>query len=141
MEIFQIYMAGGMSNLSMEEQNAWRVEVKDKLEEYDCDYNVKCVNPVDYYNYTDNSIYDSDLEVMRFDLYKVKTSNLMIINFNDPNSLGSMSELAIAYDRGIPVIGLNEFGNKLHTWQYCMCSKLFLNMEDMLCYIKTYYLD
>ena len=141
MGIFQIYLAGGMSNLSMEEQNAWRVEVKNELEKYDCDYNVKCVNPVEYYNYTDSTAYDSDLEVMQFDLYKVKTSDLMIMNFNNPGSLGSMSELAIANDRGIPVIGLNENMNSLHTWQYCMCSKIFENKENMLHYIKAYYLD
>ena len=130
-----------MSNLSMEEQNAWRLDVKYALEKHECDYRVKCINPVDYYNYEDLSAYDSDLEVMSFDLHKLKNSNLLIMNFNDPNSLGGMSELAIAYDRGIPAIGLNEDNKMLHSWQYCMCSKIFTDREDMLYYIKTYYLD
>ena len=78
---------------------------------------------------------------MQFDLHKVRTSNLIIMNFNNMHSLGSMAELAIAYDRGIPVIGLNETEQQLHPWQYCMCSKIFNNMEDMLDYIKIYYLD
>lgn len=141
MEIFQIYLGGAMSSLSFQEQNKWRVDVKEALEKYDCDYKVKCVNPVDYYNTFDQTLYDSDIEVMEFDLYKVKTSNLMIMNFNNMYSLGSMAELAIAYDRGIPVIGLNESGQQLHPWQYCMCPKIFDNQEDMLLYIKNYYLD
>jgi len=140
MNIFKIYLGGGMSNLSMAEQNVWRVDIKDYLEEYECDYNVKCINPVDYYTY-DSTTYDSDLEVMQFDLHKVKHSDLVIINFNDMHSLGSMAELAIAYDRGIPVIGLNESEQQLHPWEYCMCSKIFNNKDDMLNYIKNYYLD
>ena len=141
MEILNIYMAGGMSNMSLAEQNNWRIKVKKYLESYDCDYKVKCINPVEYYNTFDSTTYDSDLEVMNFDLHKLKTSNLVIMNFNNMNSLGSMAELAISYDRGIPVIGLNESEQQLHPWQYCMTSKVFNNMDDMLDYIKRYYLD
>ena len=141
MENFRIYLAGGMSNLSMKEQNEWRNEIRNELEEFECRYYVKCINPVDYYNTYDSTTYDSDLEVMQFDLYKVEHSDLIIMNFNDMKSLGSMAELAIAWDRGIPVIGLNESEQQLHQWQYCMCSKIFTNKEAMLQYIKDYYLD
>ena len=141
MEMFKIYLAGGMTGLSMQDQNEWRVEIKNELEIYGCDYRVKCINPVDYYNSFDSRMYDSDLEVMLFDLHKVKTSNLIIMNFNNMNSLGSMAELAIAYDREVPIIGLNESEQMLHPWQYAMCSKVFTDIEDMLDYIKNYYLD
>lgn len=141
MSEFKVYLGGAMQGLSFEDQNAWRVEVKDELENHSCNYRVKCINPVDYYNLFDKDVYDSDLEVMNFDLYKVKTSNLIIMNFNDMRSLGSMAELAIAYDRGIPVIGLNESERQLHSWQYCMCSKIFADRDAMLSYIKKYYLD
>lgn len=141
MNNFFIYLAGGMSNLTMEEQNDWRNEIRCELEDFECLYYVKCINPVDYYNTYDSTTYDSDLEVMQFDLHKVKKSDLVILNFNNMKSLGTMAELAIAYDRGIPVIGLNESEQQLHPWQYCMCSKIFNNKEDMLQYIKDYYLD
>ena len=141
MEIFKIYLGGGMSNLSFQDQNKWRTEVKKQLEKHDCDYKVKCINPVDYYNTFDQTTYDSDLEVMQFDLHKLKNSNLIIMNFNDMYSLGSAMELAIAWDRGIPIIGLNENKQHLHTWQYCMTSKVFDDMDEMLLYIKQYYLD
>ena len=106
--MISIYLAGGMTGLSMSEQNAWRNQVKDVLEGYYFSDRVKCINPVDYYNTFDNSLHDSDIQIMQFDLHKVRTSNLIIMNFNNMHSLGSMAELAIAYDRGIPVIGLNE---------------------------------
>lgn len=141
MNNYFVYLAGGMSNLNFQEQNDWRIKVKRRLETHSCDYNVKCINPVDFYNSYDSTTYDSDLEVMNFDLHKVKNSNLIIMNFNDMKSLGTMAELAIAYDRGIPVIGLNESGQQLHPWQYSMTSKIFNNMEDMLKYIYKYYLN
>lgn len=134
---YKIYLAGAMSNLSMQEQNEWRVKIKKELES--CV--VKCINPVDYYNSFNSALYDSDLEVMNFDLHKVKTSDLVILNFKNMYSLGTMAELAIAYDRGIPVIGLNESNQQLHPWQDCMTSKVFNNMEDMIAYIEKYYLD
>ena len=138
---FRVYLGGAMQGLSFQDQNKWREYVKDNLESYYCDYRVKCINPVDYYNMFDSAAYDSDLEVMNFDLHKVKTSNIVIMNFNNMYSLGSMAELAIAYDRGIPVIGLNESERQLHSWQYCMCSKVFADRDAMLTYIKKYYLD
>lgn len=141
MDTYRIYLAGSMSGMSMEEQNDWRVNVKNELESYACNYKVKCINPVDYYNTFDSTTYDSDLEVMNFDLHKVKKSDLVILNYNNMQSLGTMAELAIAWDRGIPVIGLNESEQQLHCWQYCMTSKVFNNMDDMLDYIKKYYLD
>lgn len=141
MNNYYIYLAGSMTGLSMADQNDWRYEIKHELEHYNCDYRIKCINPVDYYNTFDNTTYDSDLEVMMFDLHKVKHSDLVIVNFNNMMSLGSMAEIAIAWDNGIPVIGLNESEQQLHSWQYCMCSKIFNNKDDMLNYIKNYYLD
>ena len=64
----------------------------------------------------------------------------MIANFNDKWSLGTMSEIAIAYDRGIPVIGLNESGQELHGWQGCMCERIFNDIDEMLDYVQDFYL-
>jgi len=51
---------------------------------------------------------------MEFDLNKVRHSDLIICNFNDMFSLGTMAELAIAYERRIPVIGLDINKQTLH---------------------------
>ena len=61
-------------------------------------------------------------------------------NFNDNWSLGTMSEIAIAYDRGIPVIGLNVDNQELHSWQVCMCERIFNNIDEMVDYIEDFYL-
>ena len=77
---------------------------------------------------------------MELDLHKLRNSNLVIVNFNDMYSLGSMSELAIAYDRRIPIIGLDVNKQELHPWQIEMCNRIFDDMDEMLDYVEDYYL-
>lgn len=99
------------------------------------------INPNDYFSFIQAPpLYKSDREVMELDLNKLRNSDLLIINFNDVYSLGSMAELAIAYDRRIPIIGLNIYNEKLHPWQYEMCNRIFDDIDEMLNYIEDFYL-
>lgn len=141
---YNIYTCGGMGKFGKEnfsKGNAWRVYCKNTLERCECDYKVKVCNPNDYFNFIDEPPqYTSQKEVMNFDLYKLRSSNLVVINFNDMYSLGSMAELAIAYERRIPVIGLNVENQDLHPWQECMCERIFGDIDKMLDYIQDFYL-
>lgn len=144
MNTYSIYLCGGMGKFGKEnfdESNKWRRCCKQTLETCECGYKVNAINPNDYFNFVDEPPqYNTQDEVMRFDLYKLRKSNLVIANFNDMYSLGSMAEIAIAYDRGIPVIGLNEDDKELHPWQVCMTERIFNNIDKMLDYIKDFYL-
>lgn len=140
---YDIYLCGGMGKFgkeNFEEGDRWRRYCKRALETYECDYMVRAINPNDYFNFRDEPKYSSELEVMRLDLGKLRNSNLVIANFNDMYSLGSMAEIAIAYDRGIPVIGLNINQQKLHPWQTCMCERIFDDIDEMLDYVEDFYL-
>ena len=140
---YNIYTCGGMGKFGKEnfdESNKWRRYCKQTLEICECNHKVEVINPNDYFNFVDEPLYETQNEVMRFDLHKLRNSNLVIANFNDMYSLGSMAEIAIAYDRGIPIIGLNEGGYALHPWQVCMCERIFDNIDKMLDYIEDFYL-
>lgn len=138
-ETLKIYLGGGMSGLTFEEQYKWRKYIKKTLESCECNYKVKVCNPVDYYNF-EEKFHETEREVMEFDLHKVRTSNLIIVNFNAPQSLGTMAEIAIAYEHRIPVIGLNEKGFELYSWQVEMCGRIFNNIDKMVDYVEDYYL-
>ena len=142
--IYQIYLCGGMQKYGKEnfdKCNMWRKYCKQTLESYEGMYRICAINPNDYFSFnTDSPQYASQKEVLNFDLHKLRNSNLVIANFNDMYSLGSMAEIAIAYDRGIPVIGLNESGQELHSWQVCMCERIFTDIDEMLDYIEDFYL-
>lgn len=145
MKDFQIYLAGGMGKFGKDEfdkGNTWRVYCKNTLEQFEgTTYKVRVINPNDYFNFKDEPPrYFCQREVMEFDLNKLRNSDLVIINFNDPLSLGSMSELAIAYERRIPVVGLNENEEMLHHWQNLMTNRFFYNIDELLDYVEDFYL-
>ena len=110
METLNIYLAGGMQKFGKKdfnESNYWRVHIEQELMKLDCGRQTRICNPNDYYSFYDNAPrYSTMREVMEFDLNKVRNSDLIIVNFNDLKSLGTMAELAIAYEHRIPVIGL-----------------------------------
>ena len=126
---------------NFEKSNTWRIYCKNTLENCECDYKVKVINPNDYFNFVEEPPgYASQREVMELDLHKLRNSDLVIANFNDMYSLGSMAELAIAYDRRIPIVGLDIDKQELHPWQIEMCNRIFEDIDEMLDYVEDYYL-
>ena len=143
MRNYNIYLSGGMQKFgkdNFEEGNKWRKYCKNTLETCKCDYKVKVCNPNDLFNFKDEPQYETEREVMNLDIHKLRQSDLVIVNFNDKWSLGTMSEMAIAYDRGIPIIGLDVDNQNLHSWQVCMCERIFDDVDEMLDYIEDFYL-
>lgn len=136
-----IYLAGAMSGLSFEEQTKWRQKVKDAIlyGGYDYDFSPVFIDPTRYYNFEEIS-HKSEKEVMNFDLNKVRTSDLIVVNFNDPSSLGTMAELAVAYEHRIPIIGMNNSGKILHPWQIEFCNRICDDMYELVSHIVEFYL-
>ena len=137
--MFKIYLAGGMQNLSFNEQYGWRNQVINSLNRIDDNLKrLKFINPVDYYNFTEVN-YKSEREVMDFDLYHVRDSDLIIVNFNDPKSIGTAMELMLAREMKIPVIGLNEKNNELHPWLKECCTRICDTFEELVWYFENYF--
>lgn len=146
---FQIYLAGGMQNLSFEEQNEWReifmTKVRLKVEaQIDCACDVsipsvRFINPVQYYNFK-NPVHGTEKEIMNFDTRLVRNSDLIVVNANDPHSVGTSMEIAIAHEHNIPVLILAENDEELHPWWVEMADKIFDNINDMYDYILRFYL-
>lgn len=137
MSKFKIYLAGGMSGLSWEEQTAWRKEVIELFQQ--AADNIIFVNPCDYYNFKEKT-YDCELEIMNFDLHHVSSSDLVFVYFNSPKSIGTAIELGRAYDRDIPTIGVYDKDAVIHPWLFCCCDKLFEDFDSAVDYIITYYI-
>ena len=116
METVKIYLSGGMGALSFEEQSKWRQQIQDAIKfNYECEKKPVFFNPVDYYTFEEKR-HKTEREIVEFDLYNLRNSDLVIVNFNDPKSIGTAAELAIAYDMHIPVIGINKDKQELHPW-------------------------
>jgi nucleoside 2-deoxyribosyltransferase len=142
METVRIYLSGGMGNLSFDEQSKWRRQVIDAIKFNGYDYEKKPIffNPVDFYNFTEVR-YRSEREVMEFDLNALRRSDLVIVNFNDPKSIGTCAELAIAYDMKIPIIGINKDGLELHPWLECFCNRMCDDIREAVSHVVEFYLN
>ncbi|MEE1445200.1 nucleoside 2-deoxyribosyltransferase [Faecalibacillus intestinalis] len=143
-DVFQIYLAGGMQDLSFEEQNEWRKEIcrciNSRCEKSLVDVKpVSIINPVDYYNF-ENDKHETEKEVMRFDTRLVKNSDLIIVNANDPKSIGTSMEIAIAYEHHIPVLILNKDIEPLHAWWIEMSDRVFRDSDSLCDYVTNFYL-
>jgi len=139
------YLCGGMTLFKKDrfnEGNEWRVDVKNKIEEIS-NGAVKCCNPNDHFNFLKDDIYVSEREIMEYDLYKVRNSDVIIVNFNDPKSIGTACEIAIASEYKIPIIGLCENGeeNILHPWIKELCNRIFTDREEMILYLIQHYVS
>ena len=137
------YLSGGMTKFGTEEfnkSNCWRKEVKNIIEELS-EHNILCLNPNDHYNLTTDKTEFTDMEAMRLDIYKLRRSELVIYNNNDPYSRGSMIELGIAWERGLPIITLNENNEELHPWVKDMSERIFDNKPDLINYLTQHYIS
>lgn len=132
----KIYLAGGMGSLTWEEQNLWREIVKHKLDHWELDI----INPCDYYNFKEKK-HKSEGEIVKFDLNHVRTSDLIIVNFNDKNSIGTAIEIGIANELRIPILGVSEIEQELHPWLKYMCDRIFNNINEVVEYVEEFYLN
>lgn len=135
----KFYMAGGMSNLSHEEQFGWRLNIQQSINCLLLNCNTYFFIPPYYYR-PDGNYHKSEREAMEFDLYNLRSSDVVIVNFNTPSSIGTAMELAIAKELRIPVIGLNEDGKELHPWLTECCTRICETKTELIDHIKNFYL-
>ena len=141
MERVRVYLSGGMGNLSFEEQSRWRQQIIDAIKyNYDCEKKVSFFNPVNYYNFEEVR-YRSEREVMEFDLYNLRNSNLVVVSFNDVKSIGTAMELMLAKEYHIPVIGFGVNGQSIHPWLLECCTRVCDSLKEAVNHIVEFYLN
>lgn len=142
METVKIYLSGGMGSLDFEEQSKWRNTIKDAITFGDYDYEKKPIffNPVNYYNFEETR-QKSEKEVMNFDLNALRKSDLVIVNFNDPKSIGTAMELMLARELHIPIVGINKDGIELHPWLEESCDRICDSLKECVDYVVEFHLN
>ena len=140
-----LYLSGGMSGLTVEESNGWRIKVKQDLFAFVLNGTLKVFNPMD--SYIHNEYRMNEKEAMQYDLNILRKSSYVLVYFNDIKSLGTAMEIAIAHELKIPIIGVfdgKEDYNALDTLHPCvynMCDVVLDSLDDAIRYIKNNYLQ
>ena len=132
-----IYLGGGMSGLSLDEQLSWRVKFQHLVDGFDSEYHIECFIPPYYYNYVDK-MPESEREAFEYDLYRLRHSDVIVVNFNVPKSIGTAYEIAVARENRIPIVGINEAHNEIHPWLVESCLKIFGTLESAAKYVEEY---
>lgn len=136
----QIYTAGAITGLEWTDHFNWRDDLASIITE--------CTKGK--WHVFNPSLHISDLaewnmterESMDYDLYHLLRSDLMIVNFAyNPVSVGTAVEFGAAYTHQIPIIGLNENGETLYSWEKEMCLKIFDDYNLMLKYLVDHFLN
>lgn len=141
METCRIYLSGGMGSLSFEEQSKWRQQIQDAIKfNHECEKKPIFFNPVNYYNFTEVR-HKSEREIMEFDLNALRNSNLVIVNFNDPKSIGTSMELMLAKEMNIPVIGFGVNGQTIHPWLLECCTRVCDDLRESVEHTVDFYLN
>lgn len=145
MKELTIYEAGKMSGLDLQQMLTWRIELTKELEDIAEMVGVKvnAVNPVNYFNFVQKR-HQTESEIMKFDLSKVKQSDIVIVNMDGLNtSVGTCIELYEAYKREIPVLafGNNELYESLHPWIQCCITRHDETYKETVNYIKEFYMQ
>ena len=107
---------------------------------YEHEKNASFFNPVDYYNFEEKQ-HKSEREIMEFDLYNLRNSDLVIVNFNNIWSIGTAMELMLAKEMHIPVIGWNPNDEVLHPWLKECVTRLCDNLREAVEHVVSYYLN
>lgn len=134
-----------MSGLSFNEMIIWRKELKVQLQfaAQNSGYRIQVINPVDFYNFEENR-HQSEDEIEDFDLAHVITSDIIVVNLDRLSSSdGTKIEIHDAnYHNRIPVIafGNKELYNNLHPWTKRDITRVEKTMEDVVQYIKDFYM-
>lgn len=147
-----IYLAGAMGcyGRGVDYPKMWRkmaTEWFDIYSSYTYNYDFRCIDPTQYYDYGED-YHKSEKEVMLFDLRKVRSADVILVNLKDiEKSPGTIDEVFYAWLNNLPVIGFfdSENGTEdigLHPWIKEQIDRIETGenaMKKAMEYIKDYY--
>lgn len=105
-------------------------------------YDLQIINPIDFYNFEEKR-YQSEEEVMEYDLAHVISSDIIVVNLDGLSSSdGTKIELHDAkYHNHIPVVafGDRQFYENLHPWVKRNITRVEESLDDVIRYIQEFY--
>jgi nucleoside 2-deoxyribosyltransferase len=82
----------------------------------------------------------TEREIMEFDLSLLRNCDIVIVNLDYPDSIGSAIEMYEASQRHIPVIGFGGLDVEVHPWIELCLTKRCKTMLDAVEYVIEFYL-
>lgn len=137
----QLYLCGKMGGLTYKEYTQWREQIKvELLSRCDSNVDLTIISPPDFFH-MEETLHDNELEVMNWELNRVRNSNVVIANLNFNNSTGSNIEIYEAWRNNIQVVALWDKENyPQHPWIENMVTRTFKTMDELSDYVNYYHM-
>lgn len=139
-----IYLCGACECKTVEQANEWREKCEEWFSKKSDSMSV--FNPNNHYNYA--SPMSTQKEIFRYELHILEKSKVVLVNLEDiRRSVGSITEIATAYNDRIPIIGFlskksiqteQQLINYMHPWINEMCDKVFYGTDQAMIQAMEY---
>jgi hypothetical protein len=140
MKKIRIYEAGKMSGLTWEQMNGWRQEAADKILDINQgQYNLCIENPCSYYNFEIDPESFSDHECKQFDLFLIQNCDIILVNLDFPDSIGTAIEIELAsrfWNKPIIAFGTRK---DVHPWMKLAVTKQCKTMNEAINHMFDFY--
>lgn len=119
--MLNVFLSGGMSGLSHEEMTGWRNIAKLALDYW----GAKVISPPDYF--VMNGEASNEKEAFIFDTHCVKKCDVLIVNMNKPDSIGTAQEVMLAYEYKKPIVMIarKDKWDSIHPWYKIEATSVF----------------
>ena len=116
-----------MSGLSKEQMTGWRNEFRNAMSTHD---GVKIISPPDLFAFG-GGCYEK--EAFDYDLYWVRNCDVLVVNLNKLDSIGTAQEIMLAHILNKPIIMICEEGayDDVHPWYKEEATRFFLYQSQM----------
>lgn len=138
-DILTIFLSGGIDGLTSDERTKWRYLFKRYIGYTDCD--AKIIAMTDFLK--GNTKETAEKEGFIYCTHWVKKSDVVVVNLNKPDSIGTAQEVMLAHYLGKPIIMICNVANKdkIHPWYREEATTIFYwddNMEDTISNVVDY---
>jgi nucleoside 2-deoxyribosyltransferase len=142
LEMITVYTCGAMEHVSEDAMKGWRAHLEDNLPD------VKFLHPTRrmplHQQMEDASLatYNKLKRIVAQDIKDINESDLIVANLKDSEpgkKWGSVMEVALAWERGIPVIAIVDEKQFKHPFIYTMCTEVHHTLEDAIDAVQEYY--
>lgn len=140
MKEMTVYLSGAISGVTEDEASGWRQTFEDRIKDISFG-KARVFNPTKHFNFKDVQYGEVlDQTIMDYELNQLVHSDLVIVHFCNTKSLGTMAEMAIAYDHKIPILGYDPCCCISHPWERDMCLKIFDNCDDLIGFFSKHFI-
>jgi len=136
-----VYTCGAMEHISESDMKGWRLYMEENLPDVRFLHPTRRIPLHKQMGDATMETYNKLKRIVAQDIKDIKNSSLVVANLRDSEpgkKWGSVMEVALAWDWGIPVIGIVDKKQFKHPFIYTMCTEVHYDVDSAIDAVKDY---